>query len=160
MKLLELIFGSKQEEPPDLDPDLCNSNLKNYIDNLEIPSDYIKLDGPFLCEKHALKYIDIYKDLLMKTFYSINLCVNRQLALISNDYSLETMDNSRVKFGIVPTNHRFEICLDKKNKDNFTVVGVDGCILLNNNDRDKIKLVLGKFPITTEEIVRYSGCSS
>lgn len=144
MKLFDLIFGKKSKND-----EISNRELENYISNLEIESDFVRLDGPFLCANYALKYIDLYKPLLKKTYYAINICVNRSLAVISYDSSFETRDNSRIELGISPYNHRFEIHIEG---NDFSVVGVDGNILLNLDDSKRIKSVMKKFPLTSSEL--------
>lgn len=147
MKLLDLLFGKTYlayDEPEDPD-----KPLKEYVKSLRIKSDFVRIDGPFLCEKYALKYLDLYKELLQKTYYRINICISRPLALISSDSTFETMDNPRIEFEIPPYNHRFELFA---NGVDFVVIGVDGNILLNKTDADKIKTVLRKFPLTVKEL--------
>ena len=122
--------------------------LKKYIDSLSVRSDYIKIEGPFLNSQYALRYADLYKELLKNSFYRINLSINRPLVLISADKTLETMDNNRVKLGIIPFNHRFDLHMTVSD---FTVIGVDGNIFLNRDDRIRAKGALERFPITRQE---------
>lgn len=150
MNLFNFILGSKDQEiKEDPEPELSNSILSEYIANLGIKSDFARLEGPFLCENYALKYIDIYSDLLKRTYHLINLCISRPIALISSDTTLDTMDNARVEIGIVPYNHRLEIAFYK---NDFSVVGVDGNILLNKYDAERIKTAMMILPITEQEL--------
>jgi hypothetical protein len=144
MNIIDFLFHKKKEED-----NLSNSFLKKYVDSLDVPTDYVRLSGPFLEEVYALKYIELYKDLLKKTYYRVNLCIQRPVAIISYDETLQTMDNSRVDLKISPYNHRFELF---KGKTDFSVIGVDGCILLNKDDSNNIKSVLTRFPITQQEL--------
>ena len=145
MGILDVLFNKKIVEGniP------SNSLLKEYIDSLDIETDYVHLDGPFLEERYALKYVDVYKDLLKKTYYRVNLCILRPIAIISHDETLETMDNSRVNLKIMPANHKFEIF---KCKNDFQIIGIDGSILLNMDDSNRIKSVINSFPITPQEL--------
>lgn len=145
MSFLNTFFGIPEDN---------DSELKSYVESLGFRSDYVKLEGPFLWEQHALKYMELYKDLLKKTYYRINMCVTRPLVLISSDETLDTNDNGRVKLGIAPFNHRFYLSL---NCTDFTVIGVDGQILLNGEDSLKLKKVLRNFPITLKEEEMYLG---
>lgn len=149
MSLVDIILGKKKRHTYDDSPVPNDEILKDYTESLAISTGYIRIEGPFLCEHYALKYLDLYKDLLKKTYYNINVCISRQLPVISSDTTLETMDNVRAKLGILPYNHRFELAVSKTD---FAVIGVDGCILLNTDDGKRIKTVLKKCPATTQEL--------
>jgi len=140
MSILDLIMG--RETPAG------DGVLRRYINSLQIRSDFIKLEGPFLNEQYAIKYIELYKELLRTTYYRINLHIQRPLALISSDKTLETKDNDRIRYNIQPFNHTFELYLTLVD---FTVIGVDGNIFLNRNDCERAKKVLERFPITKQE---------
>lgn len=148
MNLIEFIFGTYEDTDYD---------LRRYVEALDIRTTYVKLEGPFLDEEYALKYIDVYKELLQKTYYRINMSVNRRIALISKDDTLETIDNVRVKASIYPFNHKFELC--RLSAKDFTVVAVDGNILLNGNDARNIRESMKMFPITLREENQYPNQS-
>lgn len=141
MSILDLILGRESGSTGD-------GVLKRYINSLNIRSDVIRLEGPFLDEQYAIKYLELYKELLRTTYYRVNFQIQRPLALISSDKTLEFKDNDRVKLGIQPYNHTFELYLTLVD---FDVIGVDGNILLNKNDCLRAKKVLKKFPITMRE---------
>lgn len=139
MNIIDLITGRKRLLSED-------GFISQYIKSLN--TDEINLEGPFITERHALKYSDLYKTLLKKTFYKMNLSINRQIPVISSDHTLCTQDNGRMKLGISPFNHSFGIFLTVSD---FTVISIDGNILLNRKDSDQAKRVIYKYPITVEE---------
>lgn len=156
MKILDLILGTIKQEAPqeDEDPDLSSSKLESYVDILPIKSDIVHLEGPFLCEKHALKYLELYRDLLKSTYYRVNLCISRPIVILHPTDAFETRDNCRVKLGIQPANHLLEI--EYSNHDGFKVVGVDGNILLNINDTNRLRSAMSHFPIMQAELKHIS----
>src|ERR1700743_3231481 len=133
MNILSLLLGNIFNPEISYNDD---TKLERYIKSLPIKTDFVKVEGPFLNERYALKYLDLYKDLLCKSYYKINVIINRKIALISSDESFSTKDNSRVDLNITPLNHKFELFVRSKN--NFVVVGVDGELLLNKDDSDRI----------------------
>lgn len=145
MNLFSFLLGKKVLTKYN-DPD---ADLKSYIKSLSIRTDFVRVEGPFLNEQYALKYLDLYKDLFKNSFYKINATIARQIAIISSDSTFKTRDNSRVDFQINPLNHQFQLFV--RSRLNFVVIGVDGELLLNKDDSDRIGAVLKKFPLTYQE---------
>lgn len=159
MSILDILYGSlrgdgKKEETPEKDEEPKSSiftpyQLKKYASSLQQVPDIIELSGAFLDEKYALKYISVYKELLQNTYYKINLCICRPIAILCSDETFETRDNERIKLGIQPSNHLLEICFDGCG---FSIIGIDRNILLNTDDAIKLNAAIKHHPPTKQEL--------
>jgi hypothetical protein len=151
-EFINTIFGSNDsEEQSEEEPDPYK--LKKYISNLEIETDVAKLVGPFLLERYALAHYESFKDVLHRTYSRVNLTIVRYFTLICTDKTFETRDNSRVELGINPFSHRIELSIVKEKSDfYFDVKGVDGFILMNTDDIEKVRDLVVRFPPTLQEL--------
>jgi hypothetical protein len=154
MSILDILLGKKQEETPEKDEEPESSiftsyQLKKYASSLPEVPDIIELSGAFLDEKYALKYISIYKELLRNTYYKINLCICRPIAIVCNDETFQTRDNERIKLGIQPANHLLEMCFDN---GCYSIIGIDRNILLNTDDAVKLNHAIKHHPPTEQEL--------
>lgn len=131
--------------------------LEEYISNLEESSDIVNIIGPFINFKYTLNHYAVYKELLKKTYYNINVYINRRLTLISKDPAFEMLDNNRIKLGISPFNHRFGLFI---HNNDFTIITVDDYIIQNELDAKNIKSILcKKFPLTEKELGKIKNVS-
>jgi hypothetical protein len=149
-KIFREVFGGKQEFPSEEDIEE-DSKILNYINNLEIKPDIANLSGPFLQEKYAINHLDIYGDLLEKTYFKVNCFASRRFIVVSEDATLITRDNQRIDLNIPPANHELELSITSID---FQVIAIDKCILLNVEDTVKIKNIIKKSPLENSELCR------
>jgi len=129
--ILSEIFSSKEDlSDEEDDPDQINKYIKLFH------SEIIKLEGGFVLETYAIKHYNRFKELLFNPACSSRICKN--IVILTEDQEFYTRDNARIQLQLPPSKHILELTVDKK------VVGIDGYLLTNNSDINKLGQLLPK----------------
>lgn len=128
---------------------LSIEEVKEYLLTLDFPSNYIKLNGPFFPEAYAQSKPN-FEDVLLEHHHNMTI-IRKIVLLVDSQEVFPTRDNCCVKLGIDPHSHNFELFYDKKSND-FSVNGIDGMLLENKEDRDKLKIIINEFPPSDAEL--------
>lgn len=145
---IDMMLG--RDDPPE-EPE--QDKIEKYISNLDIETGVAKLSGPFLSECYALAHYETFKDVLRHTYSRVNLTITRCFTLLCEDGTFTTRDDPRIELGIDPFKHIIELSIVKQNDGiYFDVKGVDGLILMNENDCASIRGLVEKFPPTAQEL--------